>query len=249
MIEVQNLTVRFAGVTPIDDMSVEFPGGTCGLIGPNGAGKTTFFNVLSGFVKPASGAITAFEENLLKMADYRRARWGLRRTFQTEMAIEKLSIFDNVAMIHEHSGAKRSSRRADVLGAIEFVGLEAPPRAKVGGLGARERRLVELARAVVGKPRVVLLDEPAAGLPDEETGHLAKVIQKIPEHMGALVILVDHDMSLVSACCQTTAVIDFGRLIASGPTADVLRNEQVMRAYLGTEDTGVEDELDDEAIL
>ena len=152
MIEVEGLTVRFAGVTPIDDMSVVFPGGTCGLIGPNGAGKTTFFNVLSGFVKPAAGSIAAFGENLLKMADYRRARWGLRRTFQTEMAIEKLSVFDNVAMIHEHSGAKRASRRADVLGAIEFVGLEAPPKAKVGGLGARERRLVEVARAVVGKP-------------------------------------------------------------------------------------------------
>ena len=235
MIEVSGLTVRFAGVTPIDDMSVVFPGGTCGLIGPNGAGKTTFFNVLSGFVKPAAGSVAAFGEDLLKMADFRRARWGLRRTFQTEMAIEKLSIFDNVAMIHEHSGAKRSSRRADVEAAVDFVGLTASPRATVGGLGARERRLVEVARAVVGRPRVVLLDEPAAGLPDEETGHLSEVIQKIPDRFGALVILVDHDMSLVSACCQTTAVVDFGKLIASGPTADILRDEHVMRAYLGTE--------------
>ena len=235
MIEVSGLTVRFAGVTPIDDMSVVFPGGTCGLIGPNGAGKTTFFNVLSGFVKPATGSVAAFGEDLLKMTDFRRARWGLRRTFQTEMAIEKLSIFDNVAMIHEHSGAKRSSRRADVQAAVDFVGLTASPRATVGGLGARERRLVEVARAVVGRPRVVLLDEPAAGLPDEETGHLSEVIQKIPDRFGALVILVDHDMSLVSACCQTTAVVDFGKLIASGPTADILRDEHVMRAYLGTE--------------
>jgi branched-chain amino acid transport system ATP-binding protein len=236
VIEVDGLLVRFAGITPIDDMSVEFPEGTCGLIGPNGAGKTTFFNVLSGFVKPAAGSITAFGENLLKMADYRRARWGLRRTFQTEMAIEQLSVYDNVAMIHEHSGAKRSSRRADVLGAMEFVGLDVSPSVKVGGLGARERRLVEVARAVVGKPRVVLLDEPAAGLPDEETGHLSQVIQKVPQEIGALVILVDHDMSLVSACCKTTAVIDFGRLIASGPTAEVLRDESVIKAYLGTED-------------
>jgi len=235
MIEVEGLTVRFAGITPIDDVSVVFASGTCGLIGPNGAGKTTFFNVLSGFVKPAAGSIRAFGDDLLKMADYRRARWGLRRTFQQEQAIEALSVFDNVAMIHEHSGAKRASRRSDVLSAIEFVGLETPPRAKVGGLGAQERRLVEVARAVVGQPRVVLLDEPAAGLPDEETGHLGEVIQRIPDQFGALVILVDHDMSLVSACCQTTAVIDFGRLIASGLTADVLRDEHVMRAYLGTE--------------
>ena len=235
MIEVNNLTVRFAGVTPIDDMSVVFPGGTCGLIGPNGAGKTTFFNVLSGFVKPAAGSISGFGENLLRMADYKRARWGLRRTFQTEMAIEKLSVFANVALIHEHSGARRASRRADVLAAIDFVGLDASPKTKVGELGARERRLVEVARAVVGNPRVVLLDEPAAGLPDEETGQLSQVIQQIPEQFGALVILVDHDMTLVSACCQTTAVLDFGKLIASGPTAEVLRNEHVMRAYLGTE--------------
>ena len=235
VIEVENLTVRFAGVTPIDDVSVAFSGGTCGLIGPNGAGKTTFFNVLSGFVKPAGGSVKGFGEDLLRMADYRRARWGLRRTFQTEQAIEQLSVFDNVAMIHEHSGAKRASRRADVLAAIEFVGLASPPKVKVGGLGAHERRLVEVARAVVGQPRVVLLDEPAAGLPDEETGQLGEVIRRIPEQFGALVILVDHDMSLVSACCETTAVLDFGKLIATGPTADVLRDENVMRAYLGTE--------------
>ena len=198
----------------------------------------------TGFVKPAAGSIHAFGENLLKMVDFRRARWGLRRTFQTEQAIEQLSIFDNVAMIHEHSGSKRSSRRSDVLAAIEFVGLRTSPKAKVGFLGARERRLVEIARAVVGKPRLVLLDEPAAGLPDEETGHLGEVIQKIPGRFGALVILVDHDMSLVSACCETTAVIDFGKLIASGPTAQVLRDELVMNAYLGTEEVVPVEEAD-----
>jgi branched-chain amino acid transport system ATP-binding protein len=236
VIEVNNLTVRFGGVTPLDDVSLKFEDGTCGLIGPNGAGKTTFFNVLSGFVRPTSGTVTAYDEDLLGMAHYRRARWGLRRTFQTEQAIEDLSIYDNVAMVHEHSKQTGSSRREDVLGALEYVGLDADPQAKVGWLGAAERRLVELARAVVGRPRIVLLDEPAAGLPDEETEHMGKVIQGIPEHMGALVILVDHDMSLVSATCGVTAVLDFGKLIASGPTAEVLRDQQVMRAYLGTEE-------------
>jgi branched-chain amino acid transport system ATP-binding protein len=236
VIAVDGLTVRFGGVTPIDGMTVEFPGGTCGLIGPNGAGKTTFFNVLSGFVKPAAGAVRAYDEDLLAMADYRRARWGLRRTFQTEQAIEDLSVYDNVAMVHEHSRLGRPSRSRDTLGAIEFVGLDIDAQSKVGVLGARERRLVEVARAIVGKPRVVLLDEPAAGLPDEETEHLSRVIRSIPEQIGALVILVDHDMSLVSACCEITAVLDFGKLIAAGPTADVLRDEQVIKAYLGTED-------------
>ncbi len=236
MIEVEGLLVRFSGVAPIDRMSVTFPGGTCGLIGPNGAGKTTFFNVLSGFVKPAAGTIRAFGEDLLKMADYKRARWGLRRTFQTEQAIEQLSVFDNVALIYEHSGSKGAGKRAEVQAAIDFVGLETRPGAKVGSLGAGERRRVEVARAVVGNPRVVLLDEPAAGLPEEETEHLSRVIKSIPDRFGALVVLVDHDMSLVSACCETTAVLDFGKLIASGPTADVLRNDLVIRAYLGTEE-------------
>ena len=236
MIEVSELTVRFGGVLPLDRMSVTFEEGTCGLIGPNGAGKTTFFNVLSGFVKPVSGTVSAFGEDLLAMTHYRRARWGVRRTFQTEQAIEELSVYDNVAMIHENSKATGSSRREDVLGAIDFVKLDVNPNAKVGTLGAAERRLVEVARAVVGKPRLVLLDEPAAGLPDEETAVLSEVIRAIPQHMGALVILVDHDMSLVSSCCEKTAVLDFGKMIASGPTTEVLRDERVMRAYLGTEE-------------
>ncbi|HTX27373.1 MAG TPA: ATP-binding cassette domain-containing protein [Streptosporangiaceae bacterium] len=233
MIEVAGLTVRFGGVTSLDDMSLTFEQGTCGLIGPNGAGKTTFLNVLSGFIRPASGTVRAFGVDLMSMAHYRRARWGLRRTFQTEQAIEELSVFDNVALVHEHSGLGRAARRQAVLEAIGFVGLDTGPDAKVGTLGAGQRRLVEVARAVVGRPRLVLLDEPAAGLPDEETRHLSEVLRSIPEHTGALVILVDHDMSLVSACCRTTAVLDFGKLIASGPTAAVLRDDDVIRAYLG----------------
>jgi branched-chain amino acid transport system ATP-binding protein len=237
MIEIKDLTVRFGGVTPLDKMTVTFADGTNGLIGPNGAGKTTFFNVLSGFVRPAEGSVTAFGDNLLGMAHYRRSRWGLRRTFQTEQAIEELTIYDNVLMVLEHSPKdSRGKRDEDVLGAINFVGLSANPHARVGTLGAGDRRLVEIARAVVGSPRVVLLDEPAAGLPDEETERMSSVIQKIPQEIGALTILVDHDMSLVSACCAKTAVLDFGRLIAAGDTGEVLRNDQVKQAYLGAEE-------------
>jgi ABC-type branched-subunit amino acid transport system ATPase component len=224
MIEVKDLSVKYGGVTSLDGMNLRFDEGVCGLIGPNGAGKTTFFNVLSGFVRPASGAVTAFGDDLLRMAHYRRARWGIRRTFQTEQAISDLSVYDNVAMIHSK----------DILQSIEFVGGGISPWAKVGSLTAGQRRLVEVARAVAGKPRLILLDEPAAGLPDGETRHLTGVIKNIPAQTGALTILVDHDMALVSAVCDTTAVLDFGKLIASGPTAQVLRDEHVMRAYLGT---------------
>jgi branched-chain amino acid transport system ATP-binding protein len=236
VIEVEGLTVRFGGVVPIDDMTLTLSGGTCGLIGPNGAGKTTFFNVLSGFVRPVAGAVHAFGDDLLAMADYRRARWGLRRTFQTEQAIAELSVFDNVLLVRENTEGGRATQRQDVMDAVAFVGLEPEAHRLVGTLGAAQRRLVEVARAVVGSPRLVLLDEPAAGLPDDETEHLGQLIRRIPHEVEALVVLVDHDMSLVSACCATTAVLDFGKLIASGTTADVLRNEHVIRAYLGTEE-------------
>jgi ABC-type branched-subunit amino acid transport system ATPase component len=142
-------------------------------------------------------------------------------------------------MIHEHSKLSRSTRQDDVLGAISIVGLDDVTNTKVATLGAGQRRLVEVARAIVGKPKLVLLDEPAAGLPETETAHLGEVIRGIPEHTGAMTILVDHDMSLVSSCCQNTAVLDFGRMIASGPTAEVLRNEQVVQAYLGVEEARV----------
>jgi branched-chain amino acid transport system ATP-binding protein len=238
MIEVSDLTVRFGGVTSLDGMTVKFEPGTCGLIGPNGAGKTTFFNVLSGFVRPAGGKVRAFDSDLLSMAAFRRARWGLRRTFQTEQAIENLTVYDNVALVHEHSKLGRANRRSEVLEAIEFVGLKDVAHVKVSTLDVGSRRLVTVARAVVGKPRLVLLDEPAAGLPDAETAHLGDLIRRIPERTEALTILVDHDMSLVSSCCTVTAVLDFGKMIASGPTAEVLRNEQVVKAYLGAEEVG-----------
>ena len=226
MLEVADLTVRYGGVTSLERMSVTFEPGNCGLIGPNGAGKTTFFNVLSGFTRPASGSVRAFGTDLLSMVHFRRARWGVRRTFQTEQAIEELSVADNVGL----GGAGRG----EVLAAIAFTGLDCQPDALVRTLGTGQRRLVEVARAVAGRPKLILLDEPAAGLPEAETTHLADVIRQIPERTGALVVLVDHDMSLVSACCPVTAVLDFGTLIASGPTAAVLRDERVIRAYLGT---------------
>jgi branched-chain amino acid transport system ATP-binding protein len=234
VIEISNLTVRFGGVTPIDDMNLSFGVGTNGLIGPNGAGKTTFFNVLSGFVRPARGSVAAFGDDLLAMTDFRRVRWGLRRTFQTEQAIASLTVYENVLIVHEHSGARAASRRSDVIDAIEFVGLGRRIRDLVSSLGPAERRLVEVARAVVGKPRLVLLDEPAAGLPDDETAELGEVIRQIPDRTGALTILVDHDMDLVGAICTHVAVLDFGHIIAEGPTRDVLHNPKVMAAYLGT---------------
>ncbi|HVE20152.1 MAG TPA: ATP-binding cassette domain-containing protein [Ilumatobacteraceae bacterium] len=240
MIDVEDLSVHFGGVVSLDQMTIQFPEGTCGLIGPNGAGKTTFFNVLSGFVTPRSGRIVAFGQDLLALPDYKRARWGLRRTFQTEQAIEKLTVFENVATVYEHSDTRgKAGRTAAVDEALDFVGLTDVAQELVRTLGVRERRFIEVARAVVGQPKLILLDEPAAGLPDAETELLGDIIRQIPERIGATAILVDHDMSLVQACCDWTAVLDFGRLLASGPTQEVLRDRNVMKAYLGTEEVAL----------
>jgi ABC-type branched-subunit amino acid transport system ATPase component len=232
VIKVDDLTVRFGGVTPIDGMTVEFPGGTCGLIGPNGAGKTTFFNVLSGFVRPATGTIHADGENLLAMADYRRARWGLRRTFQTEQAIEELSVYDNVAMVHEHSKLGGGDRADDVVGAIRFVGLDLDPHIKVGGLGARERRLVEVARAVVGRPRLVLLDEPTAGVNPVMVESIETRIRELNAR-GLTFLVVEHNMNLVMRLCDPVIVLDHGTKLAEGKPDDVRSDPRVLDAYLG----------------
>jgi len=238
MITVEGLTVRFGGVISLDAVAATFPLGTVGLIGPNGAGKTTFLNVLSGFVKPDAGRVAAFGQDLLRMPGHRRARWGVRRTFQTEQAIANLSVNDNVAMVHEHTGGGRRERSAAVARALEFTNLATQRNRRVAELSAGDRRFVELARAVVGRPRVVLLDEPAAGLPDAETTRMGEAIRQIPEQFGALTVLVDHDMALVSSSCESALVLDFGRVIAFGATADVLRDDHVRRAYLGVEEIG-----------
>ena len=148
MIEVENLTVRYGGVTSLDGMNLLFESGVCGLIGPNGAGKTTFFNVLSGFVRPASGKVTAFGGDLLRMTHFRRARWGVRRTFQTEQAISSLTVFDNVAMISlqaarlgpqgRHPGVHRVRRRRRLAvgeGRLPDRRAAPPGRGRAGGGG------------------------------------------------------------------------------------------------------------------
>ncbi|BDV32267.1 ABC transporter ATP-binding protein [Microbacterium terricola] len=228
---VENLTVVYGGVKPINDLSLVFERDVCGLVGPNGAGKTTFFNVLSGFAVPATGTLTFDGVDLLAMNPAKRARWGLRRTFQQEQVIHTLTAWDNIRLSAEHTGGGREA----VHEAVDFVGLTGLDRPG-SELTMLERRLVELAKTVCGGPKLVLLDEPGAGLDVSETERLTGLIRRIPSEFGALVILVDHDMDLVSTVCGATAVLDFGQLIAYGPTAEVLASAEVRRAYLGTSD-------------
>ncbi|WP_040167545.1 ABC transporter ATP-binding protein [Microbacterium gorillae] len=229
-LEIAGVTVRFGGVTPLDDVSVTFEDGVGGIIGPNGAGKTTLFNVLSGFALPVAGTVTLGGMSLLALAPHRRAGWGLRRTFQQEQVIRSLTVWDNVRLGADHTGASID----EVQAALDYVGLVDRDRPGTH-LTMLERRLVELARCVIGEPRLVLLDEPAAGLDPEESGRLLGLIRDIPERFGALVLLVDHDMDLVRAACGTVAVLDFGKLIAFGETAEVLASPAVRQAYLGAQ--------------
>jgi ABC-type branched-subunit amino acid transport system ATPase component len=228
---VDDISVTYGGVKPLDGVSLSFDTGVCGLVGPNGAGKTTFFNVLSGFASPSSGSVRFDGVDLLAMNPARRARWGLRRTFQQEQVIHDLSAWDNVLLAAEQTGGGR----AEVQAALDFVGLDGLDRPG-SSLSMLERRLVEFAKCVSGSPRLVVLDEPAAGLDAAETEQLTALIQRIPESFDVLVVLIDHDMDLVSTVCGTTAVLDFGKLIALGPTTAVLASPEVRKAYLGTAD-------------
>jgi branched-chain amino acid transport system ATP-binding protein len=231
VLEIQGLTVQFGGVRPLDDVTLTVSPGVTGLIGPNGAGKTTLLNVLSGFVRPVKGTVTGHGERLDAMAPHRRAQWGLRRSFQAEQLVLTLSVRDNVRLVVENIGAPAD----DVERVLDAVGLTGPDR-RAGVLSMLERRLLELARAMVGRPRIVLLDEPGAGLAEADARRLEPLIQALAAPPDTVVLLIDHDMDLVQNVCRDLAVLDFGRLIATGPAAQVLANPIVAKAYLGTEE-------------
>ncbi len=246
MIVVTDVTVAFGGVRPLERLSVELDGSIVGVVGPNGAGKTTLLNVLSGFVKPISGSIIVDGTEILGMSPHRRARWGVRRTFQTEQVVDELTVDQNVMVMADTTTRSASERRSATDRALELTSLADLADRPAMELNAFQRRLVEIARAVVGSPRVVMLDEPAAGLSDHETGELRRSLAALPEATGAMLVLVDHDVELIAAVCENTAVLDFGRLIAYGPTRQCLDDPRVKEAYLGVDLTVDEGEADDD---
>jgi ABC-type branched-subunit amino acid transport system ATPase component len=232
MIEVAGLEVRFGGVRALNALTTVLDAPVTGLIGPNGAGKTTLLNVLSGFVRPTAGVVKVNGQDVAALPIHRRSAFGIRRTFQTEQVVLNLSVWDNVAGMLDHvpfSGAREDVIRA----ALRFTGLGDRDGVMGGALAAAERRMVEIARCVVGSPKVVMMDEPGAGLSEAESESLRKVIVGIPEYCGAQVLLVDHDVDLISATCGKTLVLDFGTMIAYGPVVDALNDPKVRAAYLG----------------
>lgn len=234
MIEIDDLHVTFGGVVAIDRLSLVFDGDICGLIGPNGAGKTTLLNVLSGFVAPTAGHITVGGVDRAGQSPAVRARGGIRRTFQTDLVVDELTVWDNVLIAAEH--IQRRNAAADVGSVLRLVGLHEQRHLRVGTLDNFERRLVEIARATVGRPSHILMDEPGGGLGADESIRLGELISQIRSETEPQIVLVDHDVELIAATCDQTACLDFGQLISHGPTPDVLGSTEVRAAYLGSID-------------
>ncbi len=236
MIDISDLYVAFGGVTALNRVNVKLDASVVGVIGPNGAGKTTFLNSLSGFVRPQSGRIVAFGTSLLDLPPHRRARWGLRRSFQKEQVVDELSVEDNVGVVLDPLRLSRGAREKALTAAFEFADLSALRKAKAAELNAFERRMTELARCVVGAPRVILLDEPGAGFSQGEVSRLRDFILGIKRFNGAMTLLIDHDVDLIRDVCTRTMVLDFGALIAHGATEAVMSDARVRAVYLGVEE-------------
>jgi len=233
MIKIAALTVQFGGIRPLDELDAEFAAPICGLIGPNGAGKTTLLNVLSGFVAPVKGTIVVNDTPLLSLSPRRRVGIGLRRTFQQELVVDELTAMENIQAVADHVSADRASARREVASALDFVGLAERRNALGRQLNLFERRMVEIAKTLIGRPKVILMDEPGAGLNEAETERLRRLLVELPSAFDAQLVLIDHDADLIASLCMETLVLDFGRRLAMGPTRAVLDDPDVRRAYLG----------------
>jgi len=233
-IRIRDLTVQFGGVRALDALDAELSEPIVGLIGPNGAGKTTLLNVLSGFIRPRSGSVLLDDTDLLALSPVRRVAFGLRRTFQQEQVVDDLTLFENVRAIADHVWRGRAEAMADIERAIAFVGLQRARHTLGRHANLYERRMVEIAKTLIGRPKLVLVDEPGAGLNDAETERLRQLLLEIPGAFGVQLVLIDHDADLIASVCVETLVLDFGRRLALGATRAVLDDPAVRSAYLGS---------------
>jgi len=231
MLEVDEVTVRFGGVVAVDGASIQARSGEItGLIGPNGAGKTTLFNVITGVQPSTAGTIHLDGTDITKLATHRRAKMGMSRTFQRLELFWTLTVADNVRVAAELARHGDPTALTDEL--LERVGISHLADEPSGSLPTGSARLVEVARALASTPRVLLLDEPASGLNESETLALGALLRQLTAD-GLAVVLVEHDMSLVMEICDHVSVLDLGRIIASGPPAEVRTQPAVIEAYLG----------------
>jgi branched-chain amino acid transport system ATP-binding protein len=251
LLEVRGLTKRFDGLVANSDIDLDVAEGSLfAVIGPNGAGKTTFFNMISGFLQPTSGTIAFAGAEITKLRQDKIAAMGLVRTFQLVQLFGGMSVAENVevgchlatrggigaALVrppwfrHQEADVRAKAREL-----LDFVGLAAQAEQEATLLPYGQQRLLEVARALAAKPRLLLLDEPAAGLNAHETEVLADIIQRV-NRQNITVILIEHDVALVTRIAQRIAVLDFGRKITEGTPDEIKRHPEVIAAYLGTEE-------------
>ena len=240
-LNLENVSVYFGGHIAVNEVSLAIdPGTITGLIGPNGAGKTTLFNVISGLLTPSSGRVLFADEDITSLAPHKRARIGIGRTFQKLELFNSLSVIDNIRVSLEISNQWNNSR-TEILGSnisseidriLDLTGLNSVRNSMASEIPTGQARLVELARALVLSPSILLLDEPASGQNDEETESFGLLLRELCDS-GISIFLVEHDMSLVMNTCDLVNVLDFGSVIAKGTPEEIQEHELVIEAYLG----------------
>ena len=238
------LRVTYGGVVAVDGVDLAVPAGNVvGLIGPNGAGKTSMIDALTGYHAPSAGRVTFDGRDITAMRAHLRARLGLVRTFQSVELFDDLTVEENLLVASQRMGVLKALRdlllpigqhpREDVDWALDLCGLAYVADRYPSELSFGRRKLVGVARALAQRPRLVLMDEPAAGLDTDESQELGRHLRALPE-AGVTVLLVDHDMGLVLSVCDEVVVLDFGRVIARGTSEQIRGDEAVVAAYLGS---------------
>jgi branched-chain amino acid transport system ATP-binding protein len=238
MLEARGVHVRFAGVHAVAGIDLALSAGeVVGLIGPNGAGKTTLVNVLSGFQRPTEGGVRLDGADVTRWPPHRRGRAGIGRTFQSVRVFAGLTVLENLESASYAAGRSRRAAARDAAELLDLVGLGRVAASRAGALAYGQERRLGIARALAAGPRFLLLDEPAAGLNEQESDELLELLRGLPADRGVALLVIEHDMRLIMRLCDRLHVLDHGRTIATGRPAEVARDPAVLDAYLGRRGT------------